>query len=149
LAILKFGWRHKLHLTFHRRFLHAKIISTKMTYHPFSKSFCFKKNIFSPVTFGDNHDSTWEWECTAVKLHTSKYVCLNKNIISPAVKTDLIDDFRIKKYAIMLDESTDISTQKHLCMFVRFVGDKRKEIVTGLVGLIPVQEATGKKNSFD
>ena len=43
-------------------------------------------------------------------------LCLIKNIISPALKTDLIDDFRNKKYAIILDESSDISTQKHLRM---------------------------------
>jgi hypothetical protein len=47
-----------------------------------------------------------------IKLHRSKCACLNKNIISPALKTDLIDDFQTKKYAIILDESTEISTQK-------------------------------------
>jgi len=61
------------------------------------------------------------------------------------VKIDLIDDFQNKKYAIILDESTDISTQKHLRMLVRFLSDKRNEIVTGFIGLIPVQEATGAK----
>jgi hypothetical protein len=30
-------------------------------------------------------------------------------------------------------------------MLVRFLSNKRKEIVTGFIGLIPVQEATGKK----
>ena len=30
-------------------------------------------------------------------------------------------------------------------MLVRFLSDKRKEIVTGFIGLIPVQEATGEK----
>jgi hypothetical protein len=30
-------------------------------------------------------------------------------------------------------------------MLVRFLGDKRKEIVTGFMGLIPVQEAAGGK----
>jgi hypothetical protein len=66
------------------------------------------------------------------------------NIILPAPKTDLIDDFQNKKYVIIL-ESTEISTQKHLCTLVRFLSDKRKEIVTGFISLIPVQEATGEK----
>jgi hypothetical protein len=30
-------------------------------------------------------------------------------------------------------------------MLVRFLSDERKEIVTGFIGLIPVQEATGEK----
>jgi hypothetical protein len=56
------------------------------------------------------------------------------------------DDFQNKKYAIILAESTDISTQKHLCMLVRFLSD-RKKILTSFIGLIPVQEATGEKIS--
>jgi len=46
-----------------------------------------------------------------IKLHRSKCACLIKNILSPALKTNLIDDFQNKKYAIILNESTDISTQ--------------------------------------
>jgi hypothetical protein len=34
-------------------FLYAKIICTKMTYHPFYKSFSFKKKNFLSVTFGN------------------------------------------------------------------------------------------------
>jgi len=80
----------------------------------------------------------------STKLHRSKCACLIKNIISPALKTDLIVDFKNKKYAIILDESTDISTQKKI-VYIRFLSDKRKEIVTGFVGLIAVQVATGEK----
>ena len=87
------------------------------------------------------HESTLEH----IKFHRSKCTCLIKNIISPAPKTDLIDDFQNKKYAIITEESTDISTQKHLCMLIRFLSDKRKEIVTGFIGLILVQEATGQR----
>jgi hypothetical protein len=73
----------------------------------------------------------------------SKCACLIKNIISPALKTDLTDDFQNEKYAIIIDESTDNST--HLCTIVRFLNDRRKEIVTGFIGLILVQEAKGEK----
>jgi hypothetical protein len=48
-GVTKFIWLFGLFLVF----LHAKIICTKMTYNPFSKSFSFKKNIFWPVTFGN------------------------------------------------------------------------------------------------
>jgi hypothetical protein len=80
-----------------------------------------------------------------VKIYRSKCACLIKNIILPALRTDLIDDFQNKKYAISTDEYTDISTRKHLCMLIEFVSDRRKEIATGFIGLIPVQEATGEK----
>jgi hypothetical protein len=55
-----------------------------------------------------------------IKLRRSKCACLIKNIISPALKIDLIDEFQNKNNAIILDESTDISTQKHSCMLVLF-----------------------------
>ena len=82
------------------------------------------------------HGSTLEH----IELHRNKCACLIRNIISPAPKTDLIDDFQNKIYAIITDESTDISTEKHLCLLVRFLNDRRKKIVTGYIGLILVQE---------
>ena len=45
-----------------------------------------------------------------IKMLRSKCACLIRNIISSALKTDLTDNFQNKKYAIILDESTDIST---------------------------------------
>jgi len=87
------------------------------------------------------HDSTLEH----LQLHRSKYACLTKNIISPALKTDLIDSFQNNKHAIIIGESTNISTQKRLCMLVRFLIDRIKKNVTGFVGLIPVQETAREK----
>jgi len=82
------------------------------------------------------HGSTLE----LIDLHRNKCACLIRNIILPALKTDLIDDFQNKKYAIITDESTDISAEKHLCMVVRFLSDRRKKLVTGYIGLILVQK---------
>ena len=69
-------------------------------------------NHLSEIMIAHGHGSKLEH----IKLHRSKCVCLKKNIFSPALKTDLLDDFQNKKYAIVLDESTEISTQKHLFM---------------------------------
>ena len=44
------------------------------------------------------------------KLHRSKCAFLIKNVISSALKTDLTENFQNKKYVIISDESTDIST---------------------------------------
>jgi len=52
-----------------------------------------------------------------------------------------------KKYATIIDESTDISTQKHLYISVRYLSDKTRYIVTGFIGIVPLQEAT-KENKF-
>lgn len=53
--------------------------------------------------------------------------------------------WKVMKYAIIIDESTDISIQKHLCILVRFFNESKNEISTGFLGLIPVREATGEK----
>ncbi|KAF8777684.1 Zinc finger protein 862 like protein [Argiope bruennichi] len=79
-----------------------------------------------------------------LKLHRTKCISLIKNVISPALKSDLIKDLQEKKYALIIDESINISVQKYLCILVRFWSDRRKEISTQLLGLIPVQEATGE-----
>jgi hypothetical protein len=90
------------------------------------------------------HESTLEH----LQLHRSKYACLIKNIISPALKTDIIDGFQNNKYAILIDESTNISTQKHLCVLVRFLSDRRKKIVIEFVGLIRCKRLQEKKYSI-
>jgi hypothetical protein len=69
----------------------------------------------SEIVVAHGHGSAVEH----IKLHRSNCACLIKNIILPAPKTD-IDDFQNKKYAIITDESTTSSTQKHLCMLVQF-----------------------------
>ncbi|CAG5133498.1 unnamed protein product, partial [Candidula unifasciata] len=79
-----------------------------------------------------------------IQLHRTKCSCLIKNIIWPALKDDLIEDFRNKKYAIIIVESTDVSTQKHLCIIVRFFSDRKNEIFTGFLALISLQVATGE-----
>ena len=60
----------------------------------------------SEIMIAHWHGSTLEH----IKLHRSKCACLIKNIISSALKTDLTDNFQNKKYAIILDESTYISS---------------------------------------
>jgi len=81
-----------------------------------------------------------------IKMHRTncRPTCLIKNIISPSVKSDLIDDFKGRKYAIIIDESTDISIQKHLYIPLRYFNEKRNEIITAFLGLIPVLKATGE-----
>ena len=89
----------------------------------------------SEIMIAHWHGSTLEH----IKLHRSKCACLIKNIISPALKTDVIDDFQNKKCAIILDDSTDIKKKK-LVYVSSILSDKRKETATGFMGLIPVQE---------
>jgi hypothetical protein len=58
----------------------------------------------SEITIEHGHGSTMEH----IKLHRSKCACLIKNIILPALKTDLAVDFRNKKYTIILERKLQL-----------------------------------------
>ena len=49
-----------------------------------------------------------------------------------------------KKYSILLDESTDVSTAKHLCICILYFSEKVKAIQTALLSLIPVVRTPGE-----
>nr|XP_047127552.1 SCAN domain-containing protein 3-like [Hydra vulgaris] len=79
-----------------------------------------------------------------VKIHRTKCMGLIKNVISPSLRDDVVEDFKNKKYALIIDESTDISANKHLCILARFFSVLKNEIVTKFMGLILVHETTGE-----
>ena len=65
-----------------------------------------------------------------LKLHRTKCSNLIKNVISPALNKDLGADMVGQKFCIILDESTDVSSDKHLCIVVRYYSKSQKKIVT-------------------
>ncbi|XP_066960919.1 uncharacterized protein [Macrobrachium rosenbergii] len=79
----------------------------------------------------------------SISLHRTKCSKLISEVISPAFKQELIYDVQDAKYALLIDEATDISTDKHLCITIRYFSKKEKRIVTELVSLAAVTEATG------
>ena len=81
-------------------------------------------------------------------MHRTKCACLIKNVISPTLKSDLIDDLSGKKNALIVDESTGISLHKHLCILASYFSDKKSKIVTTFLSLTDAREVTGEK-SFD
>ena len=78
-----------------------------------------------------------------IKLHRTKCMALIKNVVSPELKSDLIKDLQNKKFTLIIDESTNVSTQKYLCILVGYLSDKTNQITISFLSLIPVQEATG------
>lgn len=75
----------------------------------------------------------------SMRLHRTKCVCLIKNVISPALKLELKKAVSGKKFVLMVDESTDVSAQKLLCVTISFRHDK-EGIQSAYLGLIPVIE---------
>lgn len=51
---------------------------------------------------------------------------------------------QIKKFLIIIGKSTDISSEKFLCVLIRYFDDTRKDIVDRFFDLIPVTETTAQ-----
>ena len=55
-----------------------------------------------------------------IKLHRSKCSKLVTKVIAPSMKDDLQEDVKGKKFYILVDESTDVSTKKLVCAVIRY-----------------------------
>ena len=49
-----------------------------------------------------------------------------------------------QKYCLILDESTDVSCGKHLCIVVRYYSKLENRVATSFLSLIPIVKATGQ-----
>lgn len=75
-----------------------------------------------------------------LKLHRTKCSMLIKNVLSPSMLEDLIEEIGDSPYSLIIDESTDLSTQKVLCIMMRFFSFKTRQIVTTFYRLIKLIE---------
>ena len=75
-----------------------------------------------------------------LRLHRTKCSILIMNVISPSLEEDLqkrVND--AKYYCLLVDESTDVSSEKKMCVCVRFYDDDICQVVTAFLGLLPVR----------
>eukprot|EP00795_Rhopilema_esculentum_P010087 gene10087-18739_t len=82
-----------------------------------------------------------------LKLHRTKCSKLITKVISPALHENLKFDVSEKKYAILIDESTDVFADKHLCVVIHYFNKSRATIATDNGGLLPVV-ATKRRGIF-
>ena len=76
-------------------------------------------------------------------MHRTKCSGLIKNVIGPSLKNEMIGDLKSKNFALSIDEATDVSVHKTLCMVVRYVSDTKNAIATRLLGLSAIEGGTG------
>ena len=65
-------------------------------------------------------------------------------VISPAYVEELASDVLGQKFAILVDESTDVSSTRLLCIVIRYFSRSEEKIVTEFVELVQVSDATGE-----
>ena len=79
-----------------------------------------------------------------LRLHRTKCSALIKNVISPVILQEQVNDLKGSPFSLIIDESTDVACQKHLCICVRYYNTKRNEVVTEFLGLIAVTSTTAE-----
>jgi hypothetical protein len=65
-----------------------------------------------------------------MSLKRTKCNAVIRNVIGETFKEQLVETLKETKFSILIDESTDISTVKTMCIVVRFYDNSKKKIVT-------------------
>ena len=76
-----------------------------------------------------------------IKIHRTKCTKILTSVVSPALKEELIADVKGKRFSLIVDETTDVSTAKQLCVLIRYYSNIERKIVTAFVGLVTVVHA--------
>lgn len=59
-----------------------------------------------------------------ISLHRTKCTALINSVIGPVVHEDLLEDVGSGPYSLIVDESTDVTTKKQLCIVIRYYSKK-------------------------
>lgn len=76
-----------------------------------------------------------------LKLHRTKCANLIKYVIAPNLLIDLIKDVGEMPYSLIVDESTDVSTVKYICLCIKYYNENQSRIVTDFLGLLEINRA--------
>lgn len=68
------------------------------------------------------------------RLHRTKCGNLIKYVIAPSLLEELIEDLGEKCYSLIVDESTDVSVVKYLCVCIKYFSEKQVKVVTRYLG---------------
>lgn len=80
----------------------------------------------------------------SISFHRTKCSLLIKKVIAPTLLNDLLDDLKDCPYSLIIDESTDITMVKYLCICIRYFSKKAQKILVCFLGLIEIEEATAE-----
>lgn len=79
-----------------------------------------------------------------LKMHRTKCSRLISEVLSVELKNELRDDLEGKKYSILMDETTDISSEKKVCLCIKYFSEKHLCVEDQFLGLVSVTETTGE-----
>lgn len=56
----------------------------------------------------------------------------------------MLDDLKDCSYSLIIDESTDVTSVKYLCICIRYFSKKIQKILVHFLGLIEIEKASGE-----
>ena len=77
-------------------------------------------------------------------MHRTKCAKLITNVVAKAYHEELIEELREVKFSLLIDESTDVSVSKLLCLCVKFYSTKENVVKTEFLALLQITSATGE-----
>ncbi|XP_046805926.1 protein ZBED8-like [Lucilia cuprina] len=80
-------------------------------------------------------DSSIIKKCQLGRIKCTKII---QNVLSREEKENLIRKLQIYKFSVLLDESTDVSSQKTMCLLVRYYDEEQEKTFVQLLELIHV-----------
>lgn len=78
----------------------------------------------------------------SIRLHRTKCSRLITQVIAPALLEALVEDVGNQPFSLILDESTDVSVQKHLAICIRYSSSRQEGIITNFLGIVTLTDAT-------
>lgn len=80
----------------------------------------------------------------AVKCGRTKATAIFKNVLGNTMFSDLVLRLKNTKFSLIIDESTDLSTVKHLVLIVRFYDQSVQKTCDEFLSLIEVKDCTAQ-----
>jgi len=71
-----------------------------------------------------------------VKLGRTKCSAIVRNVIAKTETEALAEELQKTVFSVMIDESTDVSNKKNMCILVRYVSSSSKKLITTLLELV-------------
>ncbi|XP_031338145.1 uncharacterized protein LOC116167034 isoform X2 [Photinus pyralis] len=77
-------------------------------------------------------------------LHKTKCAALIRNVIAPSLLNELVEDLSNSPFSIIVDESTDVSTDKLLCINIKYYSVKSNAIKLQFLTFVSVTKTTAE-----
>lgn len=77
-----------------------------------------------------------------LKMHRTKCSNLIKNVIGPSLLENVVNDCNGNPFSLIIDESTDVSVVKYLCLCIKYFSIQDQKIKIQFLGLIEVEKCT-------